>query len=131
MNLRRLYKYRVNYFITNVTSAKVSREKGGYPIAINGHVFFVGYVREEGRTGWRITDRNTGLWLKTNMSSAREAISAAVDNFKREGEDTYRRVITELIKENAILSCPELMTQRYSDYTPILEFTICNEEENE
>lgn len=131
MNLKKLHKYRVDYFITSVTLKIVLKEKRGYPITINGHVFFIGYIRDKGCTGWRVTDRNTGLWLKKDMSSAEEAINVAVDAFKTEGEDKYRRVIAILIKENTILMHPKLLVQRYSDYTPILEFTICNEEENE
>lgn len=129
MNLRKLHKYRVDYFITSVTGAKIRRERRGYPITINGHVFFIGHIKDKDNTGWRITDRNTGLWLAKNLSSFKEAINAAVDNFKKEGEDTYRRVIAKLIKEKAILMHPKLLMQRHSDYTPILEF-ICKEDEN-
>lgn len=131
MNLKKVHKYRVDYFITSTISAKVCRETGGYPITINGHVFFVGYIKEKNNMGWRITDRNTGLWLAKNLSSFTKAVNRAVESFKEEGEDKYCRVTAKVIKEKAILSHPKLLMQRYSDYTPILEFTICNEDDSE
>ena len=132
MTLKELRKYKVKYLRVRNNWTEAYLTKNGYPITINGHVFFIGYIREEGRSGWRATDRLTGTWIgEEKQLSFGAAVEGAIDVFKQEGEDSYLEVTSELIKERDILSSPEFLAQRHSDYNPVLEFMICKEEENE
>lgn len=129
MNLRKVREYRVNYFTIKGFWGEVCTQKEGYPITINGHVFFVGYIKERGTTGWRATERNTGTYIgKAGLSSFDAAVDAAVNDFRKNGENSFCKILTKLLKEKTILSSPKFLAQRHSDYTPILEF-ICNEDE--
>lgn len=131
MNLRKLHKYRVNYARIKSNWVEICVTNGGYPITINGYVFFVGYVREENYcSGWRVTDRITGTWVgKIGLPSFDAAVTMTIKAFRKQGEDAFCRIITKLIREKIILSSPKMLMQRYSDYTPILEFNICKEDE--
>lgn len=132
MNPELLRRYKVDYVRTNGLWARVCTVKGGYPITINGHVFFIGYVKEKRVSGWRVTERITGTWVgKLGLPSFDAAVDTAVNAFKKNGEDTFLKAIAKLLKEKPILSHPRLLAQRYSDYTPILELTVCKEEEKE
>lgn len=133
MNLRKLHRYRVNYARIKSNWVEICVTNGGYPITINGYVFFVGYVREENYcSGWRVTDRITGTYVgKIGLSSFDAAVAMIVKAFKKNEGDRFCEVVAKLLKEKTILKHPKMLVQRYSDYTPILEFTVCEEDENE
>lgn len=124
-------KYKVSYYrVLNHDFSEIAYTKVGYPISINGYVFFIGYIRHGETTGWQATCRITGTWVgKRGLPSFTETVVKVVDTCRLYDEAHYLRITNRLLSDHPMLSCPELLAQRHSDYKPILEFDIWKPED--